>query len=86
MQPEKVEVLLRDDPAILAEWREATTRTNHRPAESTDNVSTLPPKRRTIRAYTLARLKQQKPELFKRVTRGELGAGSKAASRKLVTM
>jgi len=99
--PEKVEVLLRDDPVILAEWREATTAPNHRPAESSDNITTLPPRRGTettgakhihadasnrsikpihgtTRAYTLTRLKQQEPELFKRVTRGELSANAAA--------
>jgi hypothetical protein len=77
-EPEKVEALLRDDPGILAEWREATTAPNHRPAESSDNITTLPPRRGTDRAYTLQRLKQQEPALFKRVTRGELSANAAA--------
>jgi hypothetical protein len=76
--PEKVEVLLHDDPVILAEWREATTRPSHRPSESADNVSTLQPKHGNSLAYTLQRLKQQEPELFKRVTRGELSAHAAA--------
>ena len=74
--PEKVEVLLRDDPAILAEWHEATTAPKGRPAsENTCNTSIKPI---YGRPYLLQRLKQQEPELFKRVTRGELSAHAAA--------
>ena len=69
-------MLLRDDPVILAEWREATTAAKHVHADSSNR--TTKPKRGTIRAYTLQRLKQQEPELFKRVTRGEPSAHAAA--------
>lgn len=76
--PEKVEALLRDDPVILAEWREATTGAQGRPAkEKADNVS-LFPRHGNRRDYTLTRLKQHRPELFKRVARGELSAHAAA--------
>jgi len=74
--PEKVEVLLRDDPVILAEWREATTAPKH--VHSDGDVITITPRRGTDRAYTLQRLKQQNPELFKRVARGEMSANAAA--------
>jgi len=70
--PEKVEVLLRDDPVILAEWREATTGVQG--AHTHHANSMMKARQGTTLAYTLQRLKQQEPELFKRVTRGELSA------------
>jgi hypothetical protein len=66
--------LIKDDPKtaqgrppkIAAMFREATTApkgTN----QHTDNVSTLKPEHGTSRAYTLARLKRERPDLFDRV-------------------
>lgn len=74
--PEKVEVLLRDDPEILAKWREATTGVQGAHVHH-DNVM-MSAKQGNSRSYTLQRLKQQEPELFKRVTRGELSANAAA--------
>jgi hypothetical protein len=75
--PEKVEALIKDDAVILAEWREATTANKGKPEVNHDNVM-IKARQGNSRAYMLTRLKQQKPELFKRVTRGEMSANAAA--------
>jgi hypothetical protein len=73
-----VEALLRDDPVILEEWRRATTRDGGRPTKTADNISSLPRRSGTDRAYTLSRLKRERPDLFRRVVKKELSAHAAA--------
>jgi hypothetical protein len=69
-----VAALLGDDPETLALWRKAVTPPAHRPRKSTDNISTsYKPKRHehgTGKAYTLDRLKRERPDLFRHPTIG----------------
>jgi hypothetical protein len=80
-EPEKVEALLRDDPDVLTEWREATTaqhggdRVN---GKSKNNNIILAPIQGTSRSYTLDRLKRERPDLFRRVVKKELSANAAA--------
>ena len=77
--PAAVERLLRDDSEALAMWRGETTRANHRPLKSSDNITTKPPTsddRGTSKSYTLSRLKRTRPELFQAVCNGELTANA----------
>jgi hypothetical protein len=66
--PEKVEALIKDDPKVLALWREATTAAKHR-HDDTDNVR-IKPKHGNQRAYTLVRLKRERPDIAARLAAG----------------
>ncbi|MGA9240509.1 MAG: hypothetical protein WBW03_00805, partial [Silvibacterium sp.] len=70
-------MLLRDDKAVLEEWREATTRLSQRPVKSHDNIMPFA-RQGTSLSYTLSRLKRKKPDLFMRVVNGELSANAAA--------
>lgn len=72
--PEKVEALLKDEPEVLALWRKATT---GKQGAHTDNVS-MKPEHGNSRAYTLARLKRERPDLFDKVCAGEVSANAAA--------
>lgn len=72
--PVKVEALLKDVPEVLAMWRDATT---PKQGAHRDNV-TMKREGGNSRAYTLARLKRERPDLFKRVVAGELSANAAA--------
>lgn len=81
--PAKIEALIRDDVEALAMWREAMLGEAGRPAtgEYVDNVNELSTIERSAgnsRSYTVARLKQQAPELFEKVVSGELSANAAA--------
>jgi hypothetical protein len=74
---EKVEVLIRDDPETLTMWRQATTGEKHLHKTDHDNVI-ITSKQGNSRAYTLTRLKRERPDLYARVKAGELSANAAA--------
>jgi hypothetical protein len=79
--PEKVELLLRDDPVVLTEWREATTARHggdRVSGNSKNNNIILDPIQGTSLSYTLDRLKRERPDLFRRVVKKELSANAAA--------
>jgi hypothetical protein len=78
-EPAKVEALLGNDAEVLTMWREATTGKRGRPAkaDNSDNV-TIKPERGNSRAYTLDRLKRERPDLFDKVKLGKLSANAAA--------
>jgi hypothetical protein len=72
-----VEALIESDPEALAMWRKETTRANHRPLKSDDNIITSnKAKQGTGKAYTLDRLSKENPELYQSVVNGELSANA----------
>jgi hypothetical protein len=77
--PEKVEALIESDPEVLSMWRKETTRANHRPLKSNDNIITSSKaKQGTGKAYTLDRLSKENPDLYQSVVNGELSANAAA--------
>jgi hypothetical protein len=77
--PEKVEALIESDPEALSMWRKETTRANHRPLKSNDNIITSSKaKQGTGKAYTLDRLSKENPDLYQSVVNGELSANAAA--------
>ena len=77
--PAAIEALLESDAEALQMWRQETTRANHRPLKSDDNIITSKKAvQGTSKAYTVARLKDQKPDLYKQVVNGELSASAAA--------
>jgi hypothetical protein len=82
--PAKVEALIKDEPEILALWREATTGAKHLHNKKGDayivSINDRPVRHGNARSYTLGRLKRERPDLFERVAAGELSA-NKAARR-----
>jgi hypothetical protein len=60
-------------------WRKETTRANHRPLKSDDNIITSnKAKQGTGKAYTLDRLSKENPELYQSVVNGDLSANAAA--------
>lgn len=80
--PKVIERLIHDDPEALTLFREAVVRPNHRPAkdapESSDIVTTSAKERGNTKAYTLKRLKDKSPGLYKDVCEGKLSANKAA--------
>jgi len=76
--PEKVEALLKDEPEVLALWRKATTGKRHVHKADDNNNVIIKPRQGNSRAYTLDRLKRERPDLFDRVCAGELSANAAA--------
>jgi hypothetical protein len=78
---DKVEALIKDDPELLTMWRRAITGQHGGDRKSvkikTDNIS-LDPKHGTSRAYTLARLERERPDLYERILAKELSANAAA--------
>jgi hypothetical protein len=75
--PQKVEALIEDDAELLAMWREAMVGKVGRPAkENHDNV--MHSRQGNSRAYTLNRLKRERPDLFNRVVAKEISANAAA--------
>jgi hypothetical protein len=72
--PGKVEALIKDDAETLARWREATT--GKQGAHGSNR--TVKPVRGTTLAYTLNRLKRERPDLFERVVAREMSANAAA--------
>jgi hypothetical protein len=84
-EPEKVEALIRDEPETLALWRRATTAKagGDRQSEKAKTISSIRTNasdvlRGTTRAYTLDRLKRERPDLFEQVCAKELSANAAA--------
>lgn len=78
-EPEQVEALIKDEPDTLVLWHDATKGQHggDRTASKNDNI-TLEPKTGTSRAYTLARLKRKRRDLFDDVKAGKLSANAAA--------
>lgn len=85
--PAKIEALIKDDVEALAMWREEMTeepggdgsnRYEIKNPRNNDNIIISKPEQGTSRSYTVARLKQQAPELFEKVVSGELSANAAA--------
>jgi hypothetical protein len=77
--PDKIEALIESDPEALSMWRKETTRANHRPLKSNDNIITSSKaKQGTGKAYTLDRLSKENPDLYQSVVNGELSANAAA--------
>jgi len=74
--PEKVEALIEDDAELLTMWRKAMTAPKHLHAD-TDNVSIKPGHGNSL-AYTLDRLKRERPDLFDKVVAKEISANAAA--------
>lgn len=75
--PKKVEAVIKDDPKVLAMFREAMKH----PGERTDlcnNVTGVKKPTGNSKAYTVSRLERQAPELFEAVCRGEMSANAAA--------
>lgn len=74
-----VEKLVEDDAEILALWREATTgRHGGNRTAKNDNIILASPKQGTSLAYTLDRLKRERPDLFERVAAKKISANAAA--------
>jgi hypothetical protein len=77
--PDKIEALIESDPEALSMWRKETTRANHRPLKSNDNIITSSKaKQGTGKAYTLDRLSKENPDLYQSVVNGDLSANAAA--------
>lgn len=74
---DEVEALIKDDVKTLAMWRDAITPPHGGKHDSKSDNITLDG-RGTSRSYTVARLKRDKPELFKRVVAKEMSANAAA--------
>lgn len=75
--PQKVEALIEDDAELLAMWREAMVGKKHVRKPDADNIS-IKPEHGTSLAYTLDRLKRERPDLFNRVVAKEISANAAA--------
>lgn len=86
--PDKVEALIKDDAETLTLWHKAVTGKHGGDRKSkNDNVS-LAPRQGNSKAYTLARLEKQEPELYRQVVEKKLSANAaaiKAGFRKKLT-
>jgi hypothetical protein len=76
--PEKVAALLKDEPEVLRMWREVTKVGQGRRTDLVDIVNEVKPSKGNSRAYTLDRLKRDRPDLFDKVCAGELSANAAA--------
>lgn len=82
--PAKIEALIKDDAEALAMWHLEMTpehggdHGNQYTGGKSNNITLAAPDRGTSRSYTVARLKQQAPELFEKVVSGELSANAAA--------
>lgn len=73
---DKVLALIKDDPEVLAMWREATKAQGRR-NDLVDNITEVRPKG-TSREYTVSRLSKERPDLFAQVKSGKLSANAAA--------
>lgn len=79
--PRKVEALIKDEPEVLAMYREAMKGKPGRPPKEHDKNSSNTTGFTTEdrgKAYTLSRLQRESPELFQQVCDGELSANAAA--------
>lgn len=70
---EKVEALIKDDADTLVRWRRAITG-----KQGAHSYNVTMSGRGNSRAYTLSRLKRERPDLFAKVAAGELSANAAA--------
>lgn len=75
---EDVERMIANDPEALADFREAVKGEHGGDRKSPDAIKCSNPTVDRGKAYTLARLKRETPELFDAVVRGELSANAAA--------
>lgn len=74
----KVELLLKDDPEVLAKWRGAMLQ---KPGSRTDlgnNITEVGRVTGTSSSYTVSRLQHQSPSLFEKVKQGLMSANEAA--------
>lgn len=78
--PAKIEAVIRDDAEVLAMWREAMTGEKHKKRTKDDvyNVNIISRFDGNSRAYTVSRLKNQRPDLFNEVKEGKMSANAAA--------
>ena len=82
-QPDKIEAIIKADVESLALFREAMVNGPGQPkmteAKSiSDNITNTLIDRGTSKAYTVSRLKRDRPDLFEKVVAGELSANKAA--------
>ena len=76
--PAKILKLISDDAETLVLWREAMKRKQGDRSDLPDNVSDVIRSYVNSLAYTVTRLKSQRPDLFDRVKGGEISANTAA--------
>lgn len=81
--PDKIQAVIQDDAEALALFREAMVNGPGQPkmteAKSiSDNITNTLIDRGTSKAYTVSRLKRDRPDLFEKVVAGELSANKAA--------
>jgi len=72
--PAKIEAVIRDDAELLVLWNQAMALGQGTRTDLTDNITKVKTQTGTSRAYTLSRLKRDRPDLFALVTAGTLSA------------
>lgn len=73
-----IEKLIKDDEEMLVQFRQITTGKKHvHRADDNDNII-IKSHQGTSRAYTLDRLKRERPDLFEKVKAGKLSANAAA--------
>jgi hypothetical protein len=78
---DKVERLIKDDPEVLAMWRDALTApvgVHRKDSDDSDNVTIRNDGRGNSKAYTASRLMHERPDLFDRVIKKELSVNKAA--------
>lgn len=87
--PAKIEAIIKDNPEVLALWREEMKQEPGSRNDLLNNIKEVKPATGgTSKAYTVSRLKRESPELFAQVVAGELSANAaaiKAGFRKVRT-
>jgi hypothetical protein len=82
--PKKIEALIKDEPEVLAMFRDAMKGKAGRPKkhekESPNNIKVLneEPQAGTSRAYTVSRLQRERPDLFQQVCEKKISANAAA--------
>jgi hypothetical protein len=82
--PAKIEAVIKDNPEALAMFREAMVekhggvRKSEQANIKNDNVILALPEQGNSKAYTVSRLKNNRPDLFEKVVSGELSANAAA--------
>jgi hypothetical protein len=82
--PAKIEAVIKDNPEALAMFREAMVekhggvRKSEQVNIKNDNVILALPEQGNSKAYTVSRLKNNRPDLFEKVVSGELSANAAA--------
>lgn len=76
--PEKIEAVIREDAEVLTLWRDAMKEQGRR-NDLGDNITQVKRQPRgTSRAYTLDKLKRQRPDLYEQVVEKQLSAHAAA--------